>query len=99
MSKIANRGSMVLSLLCRGQARILLGEVARRFYSTERALALRRDLDVPFETPAAKIPLTIRPLAKEDIHELLDDYDDEATDEMSTIEEFFAEKTEIMKRN
>lgn len=77
MRRLANRFEMVLFLLMKGQARTLIREVERRLYSTERSLGLRRDLDVPFETPAAKIHLDIRPLAKEDVHELLDDYDDD----------------------
>ena len=81
MCRLANRLWMVLFLVRKGQARALTGEIVRRLYSTEHSLALRRDLDVPIETPAARIRLDIRPLANEDVHELLDDYDDEVTAE------------------
>ena len=81
MPRLAGRLKMVLLLLMKGQVRTLIREVLRRSHSTEHSLGLRRDLDVPFETPAARIDLEIRPLAKEDIHELLDDYDDEVTGE------------------
>ncbi len=77
MYRLAKRLKMALFLLRKGQAPILIREVFRRLYSTEHSFGLRRDLEVPFETPAAKIDLEIRPLVKEDIHELLDDYDDE----------------------
>jgi RimJ/RimL family protein N-acetyltransferase len=45
------------------------------------SLGLRRDLDVPFPAPAAKIPLTIRPLCDEDWAALFDSSEPGISDE------------------
>jgi GNAT superfamily N-acetyltransferase len=37
-----------------------------RVYSDSTSLGLRRDLSLPFSKPAAKIPITVRPLASSD---------------------------------
>ena len=38
----------------------------QRLYSEHRAVGLRRDLQRPFSTPEAKVPLTVRPLTEAD---------------------------------
>lgn len=71
MRKSAEKLKLALSMLARGHARFLAGECARRLYSSERFYGLRRDLDTPFDSPDAKIPLTIRPLTADEVHRLL----------------------------
>lgn len=73
MSRLINRIKMVLRMVAKGEAGLLGREFTRRLYSNERSLGLRRDLDAPFETPAAKIAIQIRPLREEDVTELLDE--------------------------
>ena len=78
MGRIIGLAQAIFRLITRGGLRSLVREFLRRFYSDERALCLRRDLHVPFETPVAKLPLTIRPLANKDIEALLEGVDDNA---------------------
>lgn len=72
MSTLINRAKMVFSLIAKGEVGLLAKEFKRRFYSNERSLCLRRELDIPFETPAAKLPIKIRPLHERDVGALLD---------------------------
>jgi RimJ/RimL family protein N-acetyltransferase len=46
--------------------------IARRVASTSRSYGLRRDLQAPHETPAAKIPISVRPLVDADAEHILD---------------------------
>ena len=55
MSTLINRIKMVFLLMAKGKVSLLGREIMRRLYSQERSLCLRRDLDVPFETPAAEL--------------------------------------------
>ncbi|APG28636.1 hypothetical protein A7E78_12745 [Syntrophotalea acetylenivorans] len=71
-----NRAKMVFLLLVSGKIGLLGREFKRRLYSNERSLCLRRDLDIPFETPAAKLAIEIRPLHETDVGELLDVHDE-----------------------
>lgn len=71
MGKTAEKLKLALSVLAQGHAGFLVREFARRLYSSERFYGLRRDLNVPFDSPDAKIPLTIRPLTHDEIHALL----------------------------
>ena len=48
-----------------GRRRVLQG-VRGRLHSRRGAFGLRRDLTVPFAAPAAKIPITVRPLRPDD---------------------------------
>ncbi len=52
-----------------------LGEACRhagrRIYSSAEFVGLRRDLTVPFAAPAAKIPISVRPMAPGDVEALL----------------------------
>jgi GNAT superfamily N-acetyltransferase len=52
-----------------------------RVYSDSISLGLRRDLDLPFDKPAAKIPITVRPLAATDDLSALDPEPDLPADE------------------
>ena len=71
-----NRIKMVFSLVAKGEVVLLAREFKRRLYSDERSLCLRRDLDIPFESPAAKLPIQIRPLREEDVGKLLEEYEE-----------------------
>lgn len=79
--RLLNKFKMLFFMLTRGEAGELWKEVKRRLYSNERSLCLRRDLDEPFETPAAKIELRIRPLQPEDVPKLLEEYDSDVPNE------------------
>ncbi len=96
MSTLINRAKMVFSLIARGEIGLLAREFKRRLYSNERSLCLRRDLDTPFETPEAKLPLKIRPLHERDVVELLDvhgkDIPSEAVRERAQRKLFLPEK-------
>ena len=48
-----------------GRRRVLEG-IRLRLYWRAEAVGLRRDLSVPFAAPAAKIPVTVRPLRPDD---------------------------------
>ena len=76
INRLINRIKLVLFMVSKGKGRLLAREIKRRLYSNERALCLRRDLDVPFDTPAAKLAIKIRPLREEDVRGLLDEYDE-----------------------
>lgn len=52
-----------------------------RVYSDSTSLGLRRDLSLPFEKAAAKIPITVRPLAPSDDLSALDPEPDLPADE------------------
>jgi RimJ/RimL family protein N-acetyltransferase len=54
-----------------GETGLLLSEARRRLHSDWRHFGLRRDLDVPFDRPKAKVQITIRPLRNEDVPKLL----------------------------
>ena len=96
MSTLINRIKTVLLMLAKGEASLLAREFKRRLYSNERSLCLRRDLDIPFESPAAKLSIQIRPLREEDVGELLDEYDEgtpgEAVKERAQRKLFLQEK-------
>ena len=62
----------VLAGVRAGEVGVLAREAQRRFRSDWRHYGLRRDLDVPFEGPSAKIELTIRELRPDDAPKLLD---------------------------
>lgn len=51
---------------------MLASEARRRFRSERLLYGLRRNLEVPFDAPKAKIDLTIRPLRPLDVRKLLD---------------------------
>ena len=65
-------------MIANGEGLSLLRMIGRGFYSNQKILCLRRDLEVPFKTPAAKIALSIRPLLDEDVSELLESGSDVA---------------------
>jgi hypothetical protein len=96
MSRLINRTKLVFLMVAKGEAGLLVREFKRRLYSNERSLCLRRDLDIPFETPAAKIPIEIRPMRDEDAPKLLGEDDtgisSEAVKESARRKLFFREK-------
>lgn len=55
-----------------GEVTVLAAEARRRLLSDWRHFGLARDLDVPFEAPDAKVPVTIRTLRDDDVPKLLD---------------------------
>jgi hypothetical protein len=59
-------------MIAKGEGLSLWKMIGRGVYSNQRILCLRRDLEVPFKTPPAKIALSIRPLLDEDVSELLE---------------------------
>jgi hypothetical protein len=59
-------------LVRRGHARKAWDSVSYRIYSDSTSLGMRRDLTVPFQAPAPKIPITVRPLAASDDLSALD---------------------------
>ena len=54
-------------LIRRGEGPALVREMRRRIYSTDASWCLRRDLSVPFEAPAARVPLSLRTLSERDL--------------------------------
>ena len=75
----------IIELVRGGNVDTLFAELHRRLYSDRYAFVLRRDLRTPFEAPAARIPLTVRPLQGNDVAELLqgDHPDDDPQDKAS----------------
>ena len=57
----------VLMVVRRGETREILEEARERLYSNSSSLILRRDLSVPLKAPAAKLPITVRPLRASDL--------------------------------
>jgi GNAT superfamily N-acetyltransferase len=73
VSVLLGRTQDAISLLARGHPRVVLEHaLSLRLHSQTLSLGLRRDLDKPHVTPAAKVPLEVRPLAKGDDLSLLD---------------------------
>lgn len=60
-----------LALLGRGHARAWRA-VSLRVYSRSRSIGLARDLTLPFQAPAARIPVIVRPLGAQDHLAFLD---------------------------
>jgi len=71
VNRFAEKAANVIEMLRRGEFRALANDVTCYLYSDEYSLGLRRDLDKPFTSPPAKIPLTIRPLRDTDVDALL----------------------------
>jgi len=68
----ASRALDLVRLVLAGNAAKALWAVTYRMYSDSTSLGLRRDLAVPFTGPAAKIPITVRPLTAADDLSALD---------------------------
>ena len=58
--------------LLHARPRTLFQIARQRLYSESQAFGLMRDLNIYFPTPAANLPLTIRPLRQDDVAKLLD---------------------------
>jgi GNAT superfamily N-acetyltransferase len=68
----ALRALDIVRLVLAGNAAKAWWAVFYRVYSDSTSLGLRRDLAIPFTGPAAKIPITVRPLATTDDLSALD---------------------------
>jgi GNAT superfamily N-acetyltransferase len=55
----------------RGEIKEIAEEARQRFYSHSSSLILRRDLSIPLERPAAKLPITVRPIRDADVAEII----------------------------
>ena len=66
MRGLLSRARDLFRLVATGHARKAWRSVIDRMYSDSTSLGMRRDLTVPFTGPAAKIPITVRPLAETD---------------------------------
>jgi RimJ/RimL family protein N-acetyltransferase len=64
-----------VELMRGGQIDTLVAKVRQRLYSDAHAFGLKRDLQIPFEAPAARVPLTVRRLRDSDVVELLEQGD------------------------
>lgn len=68
----ASRALDLVRLVMAGNAAKAWWAVTYRMYSDSTSLGMRRDLAVPFTGPSAKIPITVRPLARDDDLSALD---------------------------
>lgn len=69
---IIARISNAIKLILKGHSDIFFKELKKRCYSNSLSFGLRRDLEVDFKTPKSRIDITIRPLKKEDVPQLLE---------------------------
>src|SRR5262249_33471281 len=67
----ALRVRTTLLMLRRGEAAEMLRELGRRLHSKAGSCVLRRDLTLPLKRRAAKIPIRIRPLAADDLPQII----------------------------
>lgn len=68
MGTTTRRAELAMAMYRERGGKAVASSALRHVYGQTRALGLRRDLDVPFSKPPAKIPVTIRPLrATEDV--------------------------------
>lgn len=61
MSRGSSKVEWLIRLLKAGEPGLILETLRRKIYSNSTSFCLRRDLAEPFEAPAAKIPITVRP--------------------------------------
>src|SRR5579862_138054 len=61
MSRGSSKVEWLIRLLKAGEPGLILATLRRKIYSNSTSFCLRRDLAEPFEAPAAKIPITVRP--------------------------------------
>jgi hypothetical protein len=64
--QIGQLSRTVPRMITRGHSRELLVEMGRRLYSDRRSYLLRRDMNVVFAAPKAKIPIVVRPARSDD---------------------------------
>ena len=67
MRALLTRLKTLILVLKGGELGAVLGELRRRIYSDDVSYCLRRDMTAPFPAPEARIPVTVRPLAEEDL--------------------------------
>src|SRR5258706_6551437 len=67
MMGILTKLRTVVMVVGRGKIRKIVEEAGERFYSNSSSLILRRDLSIPLNAPAAKLPITVRPLHASDL--------------------------------
>lgn len=70
MGWLSSRVRSVAELIGGGHLRVLWQALRLRLYSRGEAVGLRRDLLQPLASPAAKVPLTVRPLTPRDCEAL-----------------------------
>lgn len=63
---------IILLLIKNGKWDLIFNEATRRFMSTEISYCLRRNLDLPFNTTKANIPIKIRETEEKDLDQLFD---------------------------
>jgi hypothetical protein len=68
---VLGRVGTIVSLLRRGRVDDLGRTLRMRWHSTHEAYGMRRDLAEPFETPPAKIPVTVRQVTDADVAAIL----------------------------
>jgi hypothetical protein len=71
MSRLNHLIGKALHLLRDFEIREVWEKSKRRIYSDSLSFGLKRDIAIPFEAPAAKIPIEVRPLEEKDIPSLL----------------------------
>jgi len=72
VDRLINEFKAMVSLLRAGHFGVLLNNIGRWLHSDSFSFGIRCDLTRPFETPDAKIPLTVRPLEDGDVSVLFD---------------------------
>lgn len=71
MNRVTRKLELAGSLLAEGNLREAVLIVASKAWGNKTALGLRRDLMIPFDAPAAAVPISIRLLRNDDIPWLL----------------------------
>ncbi len=67
MMHTRHRVSNLLYLLRGGHLREIVRKLRFRLASETISIGLKRDLDIPFDAPEAKVPIRVRPFASEDM--------------------------------
>ncbi len=68
LSSLKNAWQLILN----GDFQIFFKELTNRIYSTSLSFGLKRDLEAEFESPSARVDLSIRPLKEVDVPDLLE---------------------------
>src|SRR6267154_463251 len=61
----------LLMVIKRGETREVVEELQERVYSDSASMILRRDLSKPLKPPAAKLPITVRPMRESDLPRII----------------------------
>jgi hypothetical protein len=71
IDRVHQKVALASSLVRGGNVRELSNIIGDKTWASLKGLGLRRDLAAPFVTPAANIPISVRPLRKDDIPQLI----------------------------